>query len=102
MDLFSFLNEDPKDDDHFEQDESPNVPLKRKATTEQQNLDNNNAEPPKKPRIEPAPQPILLDEFETEAKREVAGSAGLTGAPEEAGSRLELRHQVSLFYAMAC
>ncbi|KAA1477052.1 antiviral helicase [Dentipellis sp. KUC8613] len=52
--------------------------------------------PPKKARIEetPAPQPVVVDEFETEAKREVAASAGLTGAAETAGSRLELRHQV--------
>ncbi|EIW76056.1 antiviral helicase [Coniophora puteana RWD-64-598 SS2] len=40
-----------------------------------------------------SPAPVVVDEFETEAKREVAASAGLTGAVEE-GSRLELRHQV--------
>jgi hypothetical protein len=39
---------------------------------------------------------VVVDEFETEAKREVAASAGLTGATEIAGSRLELRHQVRL------
>jgi ATP-dependent RNA helicase DOB1 len=38
---------------------------------------------------------VVVDEFETEAKREVAASAGLTGATETAGSRLELRHQAS-------
>ena len=38
---------------------------------------------------------MTIDEVEIEAKREVAASAGLTGAVE-AGSRLELRHQVSL------
>ncbi|GJJ07500.1 ATP-dependent RNA helicase mtr4 [Clathrus columnatus] len=36
---------------------------------------------------------IVVDEFEREAKREVAASAGLTGTVE-AGQRLELRHQV--------
>ncbi|KAF9447607.1 antiviral helicase [Macrolepiota fuliginosa MF-IS2] len=41
-----------------------------------------------------SPKPVVLDDFETEAKREVAASAGLTGATTEAGSRLELRHQV--------
>ncbi|KXN88677.1 ATP-dependent RNA helicase mtr4 [Leucoagaricus sp. SymC.cos] len=41
-----------------------------------------------------SPNPVVLDAFETEAKREVAASAGLTGATTEAGSRLELRHQV--------
>jgi ATP-dependent RNA helicase DOB1 len=39
--------------------------------------------------------PAIVDEFETEAKREVEASAGLTGAAETAGSRLELRHQAS-------
>jgi ATP-dependent RNA helicase DOB1 len=37
---------------------------------------------------------LVVDEFETEAKREVAASAGLTGATDAAGLRLELRHQV--------
>ncbi|KAI0051602.1 antiviral helicase [Auriscalpium vulgare] len=48
----------------------------------------------KKPRVESAPNPVVVDSFETEAKREVAASAGLTGAAEAAGSRLELKHQV--------
>lgn len=57
----------------------------------------------KKPRIaEPSPapfvQPVVVDEFETEAKREVAASAGLTGSTEAAGSRLELKHQVCFIY----
>ncbi|KAI0646215.1 antiviral helicase [Trametes meyenii] len=47
---------------------------------------------PKKARLEP-PNPVVVDEVEIEAKREVAASAGLTGAVE-AGSLLELRHQV--------
>ncbi|EIN05504.1 antiviral helicase [Punctularia strigosozonata HHB-11173 SS5] len=49
--------------------------------------------PPKKPRLA-SPKPVVVDEFETEAKREVDASAGLTGASVEEGSRLELRHQV--------
>ncbi|KDR70276.1 hypothetical protein GALMADRAFT_76347 [Galerina marginata CBS 339.88] len=48
---------------------------------------------PKKSRVS-SPKPVVLDDFETEAKREVAASAGLTGTTAEAGSRLELRHQV--------
>ena len=40
-----------------------------------------------------SPKPVVLDDFETEGKREVAISAGLTGAAET-GSRLELKHQV--------
>ncbi|KAJ7083715.1 hypothetical protein B0H15DRAFT_419711 [Mycena belliarum] len=47
----------------------------------------------KRPRAE-APNPVVLDDFETEAKREVAASAGLTGSSVESGSRLELKHQV--------
>jgi hypothetical protein len=50
--------------------------------------------PSKRKRLEDAPA-VVVDEFETEAKREVAASAGLTGAAETAGSRLELRYQVS-------
>ena len=46
----------------------------------------------KKPRMA-SPNPLVVDEVEIESKREVAASAGLTGAVE-AGSRLELRHQV--------
>ncbi|KDQ52896.1 hypothetical protein JAAARDRAFT_138149 [Jaapia argillacea MUCL 33604] len=41
-----------------------------------------------------SPKPIVVDEVEIEAKREVAASAGLTGAAVESGSRLELKHQV--------
>ncbi|EJD37648.1 antiviral helicase [Auricularia subglabra TFB-10046 SS5] len=51
---------------------------------------------PKKPRLATPVEvvvPVVLDEFETTAKREVAASAGLTGAVE-ADQRLELRHQV--------
>ncbi|KAH9991975.1 antiviral helicase [Russula compacta] len=55
-------------------------------------------EPPSKKKRLDAPSSsapaVVVDEFETEAKREVAASAGLTGATEAAGSRLELRHQV--------
>lgn len=47
----------------------------------------------KKPRLG-SPRPLVVDEFETEAKREVAASAGLSDSIE-AGQRLELRHQVS-------
>lgn len=42
----------------------------------------------------PTAQPIVLDEFETEQKREVNASAGLTGQVADS-QRLELRHQVS-------
>lgn len=42
---------------------------------------------------------VVVDEFETEAKREVAASAGLTGVTETAGSRLELRYQARLHWS---
>ncbi|KAF5390934.1 hypothetical protein D9757_003924 [Collybiopsis confluens] len=77
--LFSFLNDPPSepDDDADIDDKSP-PPLKRKIQDT---------------RSGSSDTPVVLDEFETEAKREVAASAGLTGGVEP-GSRLELRHQV--------
>lgn len=47
---------------------------------------------PKRARMA-SPKPMLLDDFETEAKREVPASAGLTGNVDT-GTRLELKHQV--------
>ena len=52
---------------------------------------------PKRPRLG-SPKPVVVDEVEIEAKREVAASAGLTGTVEE-GSRLELRHQVCVSHS---
>lgn len=118
-DLFSFLADKPADDEtdseeEYEVDE-PNVEdalavagdtsLKRKAEedgaealtkneeTKQEDGDIESIEPATKKLRVASPAPVVVDEFETEAKREVAASAGLTGAVE-AGSRLELRHQV--------
>lgn len=108
MDLFSFLDDGPAED-NFDSVEDANEPSpsndtrKRRADSAErpvQNedvaMDEQSAEPGpsayKKPR-KFSPQPVVVDEFETEAKREVAASAGLTGAVE-VGSRLELRHQV--------
>lgn len=119
-DLFSFLD-DNDDDENLEttvDDSSMDVenapssskqepPLKRKAGSPPQldvpievdedsvhdNEVNADATPLKKQRIG-SPKPVVLDDFETEAKREVAASAGLTGSAVESGSRLELRHQV--------
>lgn len=42
-----------------------------------------------------SPIPIVLDEFETEAKREVEASAGLTGGEIAAGQTISLIHQAS-------
>lgn len=103
-DLFSFLDQAPDDNDDMDTDVQPEVPRKRKVNVEQsQNETVNNDqevvddEPgpsvPKKQRLASPPAPLVVDEVEIEAKREVAASAGLQGVVE-AGARLELRHQV--------
>lgn len=74
------------------------IPRKRKPTTVS---DDDNDVPQdtqpvgslKKLRLS-SPNPIVLDDFETEAKREIEASAGLAGSVEAGGARLELRHQV--------
>ncbi|KAI0691443.1 rRNA-processing arch domain-containing protein [Cytidiella melzeri] len=107
-DLFSFLTQGPEDldnvGDSIEVDARPEVLRKRRANAEdtedvytngaQQHTDNE-AGPSvsKRQRIESPPAPLVVDEVEFEAKREVAASAGLQGAIE-AGARLELKHQV--------
>ncbi|KAJ4488200.1 rRNA-processing arch domain-containing protein [Lentinula aciculospora] len=102
-DLFSFLNgasaeheENDLDEDMEKTLPPETIPQKRKAAETSSALTDDTASS-KKARTEvthaAVPNPIVLDDFETEAKREVAASAGLTGGVE-AGSRLELRHQV--------
>lgn len=114
-DLFSFLDDAADEDEidnvqHMEVDASPSTSKtlqKRKANTPpltpdvqasnadaDVNMTGAGPSVPKKARIS-SPKPVILDDFETEAKREVAADAGLTGAAE-AGSRLELKHQVRL------
>lgn len=118
-DLFSFLDEAPADDgDDYEEEamqtDSTKPAPKRKAQSPPQAIvspqnedtlmDNLDDEPgpsmPKKPRLS-SPKPIVLDDFETEAKREVAASAGLTGSVD-AGTRLELKHQVCNINTLIC
>lgn len=130
-DLFSFLDATDDNDDIVIEDATkieqqqpqengrpltPTSTLKRKAESPEsttrppdQNGDTNMEDiaqpdgngPTKKPRMG-SPKPVVLDDFETEAKREVAASAGLTGATTEAGSRLELRHQVMRRLSRLC
>jgi ATP-dependent RNA helicase DOB1 len=97
-DLFSFLDETQEgdDSDHDEPmdiETDPPAINKRKVDillgSDEENLQ---VAAPKKQRLS-SPKPVVLDDFETEAKREVATSAGLTDAAEP-GSRLELKHQV--------
>ena len=120
-DLFSFLDNDNHSEnsdsesisDAMQVDGVPHPELacastpanKRSLTPEPQTriksppLSPREDEPPYKRKRLEAPTSsapaVVVDEFETEAKREVAASAGLTGATETAGSRLELRHQAS-------
>ena len=114
-DLFSFLDEGVEDDEANDvsmedvaAQSTSKAHQKRKANTppmanssdmqtvngNEVDINTNGAGPsvPKKPRLS-SPKPVILDDFETEAKREVAADAGLTGAAD-AGSRLELKHQV--------
>ncbi|KAG8826252.1 ATP-dependent RNA helicase mtr4 [Serendipita sp. 401] len=64
------------------------VARKRKAS--EQGNDHSNG---KRARIG-SPNPLVLDEFETEAQREVDASAGLTGAEVTDGQKISLSHQV--------
>ncbi|THH17164.1 hypothetical protein EW146_g3591 [Bondarzewia mesenterica] len=115
-DLFSFLDEDTAVEQEKDEGMVVDTPLLPSASTSASETRKRKAEPAnghesenaispmegveaemvaaKKPRIEPAPQPVVVDEFETEAKREVTASAGLTDSTEALGSRLELKHQV--------
>ena len=97
-DLFSFL--DAKEGDESDHDE-PSEPMDVETNPPAMNKRKVDIDPDeenlqvtalKKQRLS-SPKPVVLDDFETEGKREVAISAGLTGAAET-GSRLELKHQV--------
>ena len=108
-DLFSFLDENGDADDgiiveDMSVDVIPNL-KKRKSPAASRSVSpqphnggavQGNEPGPSTPKKQRAmsPKPVVVDEVEIEAKREVAASAGLMGAVE-AGSRLELRHQVS-------
>lgn len=107
-DLFSFLDNAPPEDESDNEvlaDKIP-IPASAPASTSSQKRKSSpgNAEPGRLPPREvvdrpvkrpraASPAPVVVDEFQTEAKREIAASSGLTG-PVEEGSRLELRHQV--------
>ena len=108
-DLFSFLD-NPGDENDEDMDvgvQNPTESLqKRKAEDNEpdQPVEDTMAEDVtpalKKARLS-SPKPVVLDDFETEAKREVAASAGLTGAAET-DSRLELKHQVIIIRCVLC
>ncbi|KAJ7594571.1 rRNA-processing arch domain-containing protein [Mycena floridula] len=99
MDLFSFLDPAAAADDDVDMPVAASAAPKRKASPKpivQQEEQDEREPSPKRARFD-APtaelNPLLLDDFETEAKREISASAGLTGAAET-NSKLELRHQV--------
>jgi ATP-dependent RNA helicase DOB1 len=118
-DPFSFLDGAPSDDEDLSENENgDNVPMTvdsppaaAQATSAEQisdakrrrtDAEDGGAHAAKKVRVDgdapvaaTAPEPVVVDEFEAEAKREVEASAGLTGAADAGpGSKLELRHQV--------
>ena len=51
--------------------------------------------------VPPVANPVVVDEFETEAKREVEANAGLTGAEVTVGQKISLSHQVGSRYYLA-
>ncbi|KAL1687663.1 rRNA-processing arch domain-containing protein [Schizophyllum commune] len=104
-DLFSFLEDgETADDVEMADVPAPSAPpRKRKAREPAEKHDGaqggamqvDQGEEPsavKKPRTT-SPGPVVLDDFETEAKREVAPSAGLTGGPAETAP-VQLGHMV--------
>lgn len=106
-DLFSFLDEtagqsDSEDVNAMDTAQPDQLAKKRKIRstyaaepdTRDVEMDNEPGPSTKKSRLS-SPKPIVLDEFETEAKREVARSAGLENGVE--AGRLELKHQVRHF-----
>lgn len=109
-DLFSFLDNAPPEDESDNEVPADKMPItipapastsgqKRKQSPG--NVDLGRLQPAPHDAVErpvkrsraASPAPVVVDEFQTEAKREMAASGGLTG-PVEEGSRLELRHQV--------
>jgi len=101
-DLFSFFEQDP---DALEKDLEDvgmvEVPTrKRKASPPAEHpvqngeRENGVVSPSHKKQRFASPAPIVIDEVEVEAKREIKVSAGLMSAEtDEAGPRLELKHQ---------
>lgn len=104
-DLFSFLSDTADKSDQDGEEAIGTSTLERSAKKRKNRVHNEEIEslqtdihnepgPSTKRTRLASPKPIVLDEFETEAKREVEGSAGLTNGVE--AGRLELRHQASL------
>ena len=117
-DLFSFLDGPPadEDDDSGSEEEivSPGaaqamevdtIPSEAKKRREPDSAVDNGAPSPKRARREDSPavaDPVVVDEYNVEAKREVAASAGLTGSAEAAGGQphLVLEHLARIWWFM--
>ena len=104
--LFSFLEQAPdaleKDLDEVDMVDVPRLKRKASPSVEQpvQNGEPSHSvlaragSPSHKKQRFASPGPIVLDEVEVEAKREIKVSAGLMSAEtDETGPRLELKHQ---------
>lgn len=114
-DLFSFLEQAPdalvKDLDEVDVSDVPTRKRKVSTSAEQPVQGEEPSHPGKNGVSSPShkkqrfasPAPIVLDEVEVEAKREVKVSAGLMSADtDETGSRLELRHQARHHVNVSC
>jgi len=114
-DLFSFLEQAPDAlEKGLDEVDMVDVPTrKRKASpSAEQPVQNgepshsgeNGVDSPSHKRLRFAsPVPIVIDEVEVEAKREVKVSAGLMSAEtDETGPRLELRHQARHLVSIPC
>lgn len=114
-DLFSFLEQAPdaleKDLDQVDMADVPTRKRKAHTSVEQPGQspepspsgENGVVSPSSKKQRFASPAPIVLDEVEVEAKREVKVSAGLMSAEaDETGPRLELRHQARHLVNISC
>lgn len=114
-DLFSFLDQAPdaleKDLDEVDMADVPTRKRKASPSVEQpvqngqpsHSGENGVNSPSHKKQRFASPAPIVIDEVEVEAKREVKVSAGLMSAEaDETGPRLELRHQARLPVYTTC
>jgi len=112
-DLFSFLEQAPdaleNDLDEVDMVEIPTRKRKASPSIEQplqngepsHSGENGVSSPSHKKQRFASPAPIVLDEVEVEAKREVKASAGLMSAEtDETGLRLEIRHQARPLVSM--
>jgi len=113
--LFSFLEQDPdaleKDLEDVGMVDAPTRKRKASPPAEQpvqngepsHSGENGVVSPSHKKQRFASPAPIVIDEVEVEAKREIKVSAGLMSADtDETGPRLELKHQARHLVSALC